>query len=290
MGTFEPDIRGILSACIPDSQTGQGICDYFGIVLIIGNIFPYLLHAFLLEHRSRAFLYNVRHAVKLGGLPSQPHMVQGHPFPLKCHRHHGIPTTGPGKARRFGKGTEFNRALFGPVDFINGSGKIVFLDKSLISGVKQNHRPAIRGIVDPLFQLLFGVDSTCGIIGGTQINEVCLHLFVGHRQKTVFLVGVQIYDLPARHEIGVHIDRIDRIWDQDGIVHIKKIQDIAQVAFSPIADENFVWIQMHAPDRIMAADGSFQKRIPLFRAVSMKGIFMAHLFHCFVEFLHHRAA
>ena len=62
-----------------------------------------------------------------------------------------------------------------------GMGQDSFLAKSLIRGVKQDHRAALRRIIHPLFQLFLGINGPGRVVGGTQINQIRLYPFIRHR-------------------------------------------------------------------------------------------------------------
>ena len=76
MGAFEPDVRGVLAAGIPDPQFVQRIGNHLGVVTVIVDVMFYLFLSFGREHRSSAALNDIRHAVKLGGLTAQPQFIE----------------------------------------------------------------------------------------------------------------------------------------------------------------------------------------------------------------------
>ena len=113
---------------------------------------------------------------------------------------------------------------------------------------------------------------------------------VRHRQKAVCLVGGHIKNLPAGHHVVIHIDGIDRVRDQNGVVHIKQVKQVAQIALGAVRDENFAHVQFNAALRIILADGLTQELISLLTGdIAVESFLVALLLHGGVHRVHHRA-
>ncbi len=50
----------------------------------------------------------------------------------------------------------------------------------------------------------------------------------------IFLVGIDISDAASVHDISIHIDRVDRIRDQDDIIPVKEIGNVSGITFGAI--------------------------------------------------------
>ena len=73
-------------------------------------------------------------------------------------------------------------------------------------------------------------------------------------QKAVGLIRVHEYDLAARHDVSVHINRINRVRDQHGVVRTEDVEDVAEVALGAVRDEDLVGVQVDAMRILIVAD------------------------------------
>ena len=242
------------------------------------------------EDGGGAPLDDVGNAVELGRLPPKPEFVEGRPIEAKLLRHDGIAAAGAGKAGGLREGAEFDGAALGPLNLVNAPGKGGIVDEALVSGVEKQHRPAVQSVIHPRLQLLPVIDRAGGIIGGAEVDDVRLHRRVRQGEKAVFSVGIHVKDLPPRHDVGVHIYRIDRIRNQHGVVGGKEIEDVAEVAFCAVADENFAGAYLSASTGIIFLHGVPEEIIALLRAVAPEGGGFAHFGNGGVHGFDHRRA
>ena len=122
------------------------------------------------------------------------------------------------------------------------------------------------------------VNRAGGVVGRADVDQIGLYILVRQRQKAVFGIRVAIDDLPARHDVDVHIGGIDRIGDEHGIVLSEQIEQIAQVALCAVADEDFINRKCHAVLGVIAGDGLTQEGIALFGGnVAVEAAGRAHL-------------
>ena len=93
------------------------------------------------------------------------------------------------------------------------------------------------------------------IVGKAQVDQV--HRLGGQvGNEAIFRGAVQIDNalvaaVPERstaagHHIGVQVDRIDRVGDGNANIGGKDFLNVAGVAFGPVADENFIGVDVRA--------------------------------------------
>ena len=227
---------------------------------------------------------NIVHAVELGSLAAEPHFVQAQflafrGLPGQLQRYYGISAAGTGESSGLGEGAQFNGTILSSWDSKNAPRYIRVRDERFIGCIVQDDGVILPGIVHPFLQLFFAVGSPRGVVGRTQIDDVRFDGRVWHGQEPIFWGTVHIQDLTAPHHIGIHIDRIHRIRDQDHIAVIEQIRNVAAVALSPVTDEDFLDIQFNAMPGVIFLDGFLKESIALFRTIPSEGFFMSHFFH-----------
>ena len=141
----------------------------------------------------------------------------------------------------------------------------------------------LLGPLDPLLQLGGGVGCTGGVVGAAQIDDVGIHRILRHGQEVIFGGGRHILDGASGHDIVIHIDRVNRVGHQNGIVHGKQVQQVAQVALGAVGDEDFLQLEVDAPAGIVFLDGLTQEIIALLGAVAAEGGLVTHLVHRLVQ-------
>ena len=117
-----------------------------------------------------------------------------------------------------------------------------------------------------------------------------MNRIVRHGQEIVLRVGGHIQNFAARHHVVIHIDGIDRIGHQHGVIHVKEIQQIAQIALGAIRNKDFAQIQRNTMGCVILADGLPQELIALLTGnIAVEGFLMALFLHRSVHGVHHRA-
>ena len=88
----------------------------------------------------------------------------------------------------------------------------------------------------------------------------------------------------AGHDIGVDINRVNRIGDRDFVLMPKDIQDVTAVAFRSVRHENFILTNLGAAVAIVGLrDFAPQEFVTLFWSVAAKRFADAKLFHCLLH-------
>ena len=81
----------------------------------------------------------------------------------------------------------------------------------------------------------------------------------------------------AGHDVGVDVDRIDRIGDGDDVVGGEDVQDVAAVALGAVGDEDLVGGDVAAAARKSCLrDGLAQELVALLGAVALEGFAAGH--------------
>ena len=88
----------------------------------------------------------------------------------------------------------------------------------------------------------------------------------------------------AGHDVGVQVDRVDRVRDGDLRPGAEQFLDVAGVALGAVADEHLVGLdESPARPEIVGGDGLAQEVVALLRAVTAEPGHGAHLVHSLVE-------
>ena len=204
-----------------------------------------------------------------------PHCMERHLYSIGSSkyqflRNHSVGAAGSCKSCSLGKGTKLYSAFLRAFDLINAVRKPRLRNKGLICRIKQDYRLIGSGIIDPALQLFLIITCTCGIIGRAQVNQISLNGRIRHRQEVIFRRSIYIYDLPAVHDIGIHIHRIHRIRHQYHIILCEKICDISGITLCPVRDKDRIRIHICAISLIICGDSISKEFISFFRTISFK--------------------
>ena len=112
--------------------------------------------------------------------------------------------------------------------------------------------------------------------------------FVGHRQEVVLRCGGQVQNLAAGHDVVVHVDRVDRVGNENRVVLVEQIQQVAQIAFGTVRNEDLRHVQRNAVTGVIVLDGAAQELIALLAGdIAVEGVLVALLLDGFVHGLGH---
>ena len=59
-------------------------------------------------------------------------------------------------------------------------------------------------------------------------------VFIRHREEIIVSIPGQISHFIAAHDVGIHIDRIDRIRDQNHIAGSEEVRDVSGIALGAV--------------------------------------------------------
>ena len=172
-----------------------------------------LLLPFFREDGGTAPLKDIGDAVGFGGAVPHPHGVQVHAAPLQVLRDDGIAEPGAGETSRLGQGTDFDRTGPRTGDFKDAVGQ-VFLNKGFIRRVEEDHRAAGVCPGHPFCQLFPVVGRAGRVVRGTQVDQIRVQVILRQRKEMIVRAGGKMDDLPAGHDVGVHIGGIGRLHNQ----------------------------------------------------------------------------
>ena len=115
------------------------------------------------------------------------------------------------------------------------------MNECLVSGIEENDRIILLGVLHPSLELLASRDSTGGVVRKAEVDDVGFlggHIgdeAVGRIALEIKQAGVGAFFIGiagvAGHDIGVDIDRVNRIGDGDGVAVPEDIENVAGVAF-----------------------------------------------------------
>lgn len=128
----------------------------------------------------------------------------------------------------------------------------------------------------PIFQLLPAIDRAGWVVRRAQVDDVRFYGFVRKGQKTVFSRRVHVDNLPARHGVRIYIYGVDRVGHQYGIVRVKQIQDVADVALRAVTHENLTLLKLNVVQHIVSFELCTQEVVALLRAVAAEGSSVRH--------------
>ncbi len=300
---LEPDVRSIHAAKAGDTRCGQAFTDDAGILHVIIDDLPGLLPPLFGVDRGGGALDRVGGAVELGGGAAQPQFVEvvlltagRGAHDVFRHDHQAAADTG--EAGGLGEGAELDGALLGPFDFVDGVRDLRVGDERLVGGVKEDHAVVGIGVIDPLLQLGLAGHGAGRVVGEAEIDNVHL-LRRQRRDETVGLVARHVDDVlviplvigfagAADHDVGVVVDRVDRVADGDDVVQGEDVEDVGAVALGAVGDEHLLGLQGNA-ERLVGFldDGVDQPVVALLRAVAGELVGGGQIVHGVMEGLEH---
>ena len=145
------------------------------------------------------------------------------------------------------------------LDLEDAAGQVLVGDEALVGGIVEDDGVVLAGIGHPLLELLAGVSGAGGVVGAANIDDICLHILIGHPQETVLLAGAAVDDPAAVGHVVVHVGGVDGVRNQNGVVHIEQAQHVGQVALGTVGDEDLILVQPGAAAGIVAWMACFRK-------------------------------
>ena len=215
--------------------------------------------------------------------------MQHHISCLQILRYYRIAKTNSRKACIFGEGMQFDRTGSCPFTFINTVWYIVLTDISFICRIINDHTAMLICIINPFLQLRLCDRGTGRIVWKAQINDIryflwqlrCKIIFCGtwhiDHIAPCFCLRI-ILACSSCHNIGIYINRINRVTDSDLVILGKYFLNVTGIALGTIRYKNFIRADITATQLIIIFRNSFsQKFIPKIRCIAMEGFCYAHL-------------
>ena len=180
---------------------------------------------------------------------------------------------------------------------INGMCHIVLTDISFISGIINDYGANFIGIVHPFLQLILCKRCSGRVIRQTQIDYVrCLLRKL--RYEMIFCCTWHVNDIApcagllvvstgsSSHNVGIHINRIDRITDRNLVVLSENLLNISGIALCSVRYKDFICCNLTASCCIIVlCDCLAQKFISQIRCIAMECLGMSHLIYRFMHSL-----
>ena len=283
---FQPNVRGVDPAVNLEARRGKPFADDPRVILIIGDVLFHLGHALFGINGLGGALHHIGDAVHLRGLPAAPELVEGNAAEHQFLRHDGERAAGSGEAGRLGKAAELDRAGSRALDLVDAV-RQVLRDIRFVGRVVQDHGLVLVRIIDPFFQLIRRDSGAGGVVREAEVNDVGF-LLRQLRQKMVLFAARHVNDpvpalafliLPgaARHDVGVHVNRVDRVAHRNHVVRRENVADIARVGLRAVADEDLVDADIDAALSVVVFRNCLsQELIAAFRAVAAERLHLSH--------------
>ena len=215
-----------------------------------------------LEHGQGGLLDRVADAVELGGVAAVPQRVQRHRLALVVAGRQllgddGAGQPGAGEAGGLREAAELDGHLARARDLVDAVHLTGLADEGLVGGVEQDDRLVLAGVLHPAGQRGARQHRAGGVVGRAEVDEVDLP--VGQRRVEAVLGGGGQVDQPAvaaagvggagaaGHDVGVDVDRVDRVGHRHHVVDGEDLLHVARVALGAVGDEHLVGGDLRRP-------------------------------------------
>ncbi len=158
-----------------------------------------------------------------------------------------------------------------------------------IGRVKDDDRPVVICIVDPLLQLVLCQGSSCRIVRQAEIDDIG-HLVRKGRHETVLRRAGHVDDIrpdpgllvvgpgPATHDIRIHIDGVDGIRHRNDRVLRKELLNVSGITLRPVGNEDLIGLDMAAPcDIVLVCHLLPEEGIAKVRGIAVETFDRSHL-------------
>ena len=108
-------------------------------------------------------------------------------------------------------------------------------------------------------------------------------LFVRHGKEAILCISSHISNFISSHDIGVYIDRINRIRNQYHIVVSEQISNISGITLGSVRYKDISGIHINTVSLIVSGNGISGLLISLLRAVSFESLCRSHGLHSLMQ-------
>ena len=102
-------------------------------------------------------------------------------------------------------------------------------------------------------------------------------------KETIVLGRADIDDLAASHEVGVDIDRIDRVGNEYGVIGREQVKDVAQIALCTVRNKDLVSFKLDVAVTIILLHRLLEEVITLLGAVAVQRFLTALIVYSIVQ-------
>ena len=190
---------------------------------------------------------------------------------------------------------QFDCTGTGTFALIDGMGNILLRDICFMGSIVDDNRPDFICIIYPDLKLVFGQCGTRWIVGITQIDDIrCF--FRKFRTEIIFkrtrhvnhigkcLCYRVILPCSSCHDIGIHINGINRVTYSNFIILAENLLNITAVAFCTVRDKNFICCDITTAAFIIILRNCVpQKVVSQIRRISAECPGIPHLIHCMMQ-------
>src|SRR6516225_3194563 len=207
---------------------------------------------------------------------------------LHRFRHHRKTTAHAGETAVLGKAAQFNRTHERTRDLENRARNFRIGNVRLVRGVEEQKRVMFARVIHPARQLRTRCDGTSWIVWKTKIDEIDV-LLRWLRHEVVLRGAGQIMNSVVgavlsrragmtRHDVCVHVHRIDWIRDRNLVLVAENIEDVTAIVFGSVRNEDFVISNVDIAVAVVALrDLGSEKLVALFGTIAAKTFAMLEL-------------
>ena len=172
---------------------------------------------------------------------------------------------------------------------------IVLGNICFICTIVNDHCTDLVCVVNPLLQLIFCDGCSCRVVRQTQINDVRI-LLRELRYEIVFFCTWHIDDIAphlclrivctgsASHNVGIHINRVNRVTYCDAVIYRENLLDVSRIALCAVRYENFICADVASSCFIVVIrNGCTQELISEIRCITMECLSISHLCYSIVH-------
>ena len=117
-------------------------------------------------------------AVELGALAAVPEVVELLAVVAELFGDYGVAASHSCETCCLGVAAEFNGAVSGSRDFVDGVGDVGVLDICFVGCIVEYEAALGVGVVYPLLELVVGEYGACGVAGGRLVSDCVLRAWV----------------------------------------------------------------------------------------------------------------
>ena len=263
-----------------ESEEREALADELGILHVVLDGGTYLLLTFRGEDGFSTTLGDVAGTIEFAALATIPEGVEACSVgTLQLFGDNGIATTYTCESCCLREAAELDGTFLRSFNLVDGVGQGVILNEGLVSGIVEDECLFSKGVIDPFCQLLLGDDSTSRVIGVTEIDDVKMLCWDVACKAVASMTG-DIFDVASSHDVGVHIDGIDRVCDAHEVVGREDVSNITCVALGTIADKHLFAVELDAPrSEVVLDDGINEEVVTVFRTIAPECLAVGTFIH-----------
>ena len=215
---------------------------------------------------------DVAGTIELTALASVPECVETRSvFSFQCLGDDGVATTDTCESCCLGETAELDGTLFCSFYLVDGMWQGVIADESLVGSIVKDDCLMTKGVIDPCGKFLLRDDSSRGVVGIAQVDDIEMLCWDVAREVVAGMTG-NVAKTTSCHDVGIDIHRIYGVGNANNVIRSKDVAYITCVAFGTIADKHFIIIKLDAArSEVMSNNGIDEEAVTLFRTIATEG-------------------